>query len=132
MEGNIENKGNGGEAAKPSERSRWTASISYLSFLCFISLWKSKDDPFIKYHARQGFMLLFSECVVLVLLVILDLTIGKLRFIGLLIIGLLQLVAGLGALTLSVLGFVKALFGEYWHLPFLGEYREKIPGFHER
>jgi len=41
---------------------------------------------------------------------------------------LIQLAAGLGALTLSVVGFVKALFGEYWHLPYLGDYRDKIPG----
>ncbi|HSG28041.1 MAG TPA: hypothetical protein VLA34_06135 [Candidatus Krumholzibacterium sp.] len=67
----------------------------------------------------------------MVMTVILDLTIGRLRFIGVVIVGLIQLVAGLGALTLSVLGFVKALFGEYWHLPFLGDYRERIPGFHK-
>ena len=65
------------------------------------------------------------------MLLVLEITVGKLRLIGILIIGLLQLVAGLGALTVSVLGFVKALFGEYWHLPFLGEYRERIPGFHD-
>ncbi len=83
-----------------------------------------------KYHARQGFLLLLAECVVLVVTLILEMTIGKLRLIGMLVIGLFQLAAGLGALTLSVMGFVKALFGEYWHLPVLGDYREKVPGFH--
>jgi fumarate reductase subunit D len=115
---------------EPTDRSRWVAAVSYVTFLCFFSLWKSKEDPFIKYHARQGFLLLFAECIILVLTAILDLTIGRLRLIGVLLIGLIQLVAGLGALTLSVLGFVKALFGEYWHLPILGDYREKIPGLH--
>jgi uncharacterized membrane protein len=114
----------------PSEKARWTAAVSYLTFLCFFSLWKSKEDPFIRYHARQGFLLLLGECVVLITTLILEITIGKLRLIGMLIIGLFQLVAGLGALTLSVLGFVKALFGEYWHLPFLGDYRDNVPGFH--
>jgi fumarate reductase subunit D len=116
---------------EPSEHSRWTAALSYVGFLCFFSLWKSKNDPFVKYHARQGFLLLLGECIILVMTVILDLTIGRLRFIGVLIVGLIQLTAGLGALTLSVIGFVKALFGEYWHLPFFGEYRERIPGFHK-
>ena len=119
------------ESRPPSDRSRWIAAVSYLTFFCFFSLWQSRRDPFIKYHARQGFLLLLGECIILVTTVILDLTIGRLRFIGVLIVGLIQLVAGLGALTLSVLGFVKALFGEYWHLPFLGDYREKIPGLHE-
>lgn len=128
----LETNNGRGEATspEPADRARWISAISYLSFLCFISLWKSKDDAFIKYHSRQGFLLLLAEVVIFVLALILDLTIGKLRFIGVLIVGLVQFVAGLGALLLSVLGFVKALFGEYWELPFLGEYRDKIPGLH--
>jgi uncharacterized membrane protein len=118
------------DGSSPSERSRWIAAISYLTFLCFFSLWRSKDDPFIKYHARQGFLLLLGECVILVATLILEVTIGKLRLVGMLVIGLFRLAAGLGALTLSVVGFVKALFGEYWHLPLLGDYREKVPGLH--
>jgi uncharacterized membrane protein len=116
------------QIASPSERSRWIAAVSYLTFLCFFSLWRSKDDPFIKYHARQGFLLLLGECVVLVATLILEVTIGKLRLVGMIVIGLFRLAAGLGALTLSVVGFVKALFGEYWHLPLLGDYRERVPG----
>ena len=127
----LEIKSTGEEAGTgPSDRARWVSAISYLSFFCFISLWKSKDDVFIKYHARQGFLLLLAEVIILILALILDLTIGRLRFLGVLIVGLVQLVAGLGALTLSVLGFVKALFGEYWELPLLGEYRDRIPGLH--
>ncbi len=112
---------------KPSDRARWIASVSYLTFFCFLSLWKAGKDPFIKFHARQGFLLLVAECAAIILTIILELTIGKLRFIGLILVGFLQLITGLGALTLSVLGFVKALFGEYWHIPFLHEYRDKVP-----
>jgi len=132
MNDEMSNNPPGGEelTASPSERSRWIAAASYLTFLCFFSLWRSKDDPFIKYHARQGFLLLLGECVVIVATLILEVTIGKLRLVGLLVIGLIRLAAGLGALTLSVVGFVKALFGEYWHLPLLGDYREKVPGLH--
>lgn len=116
--------------SRPSDRSRWVAAASYLAVVCFFSLWRSKDDPFIRYHARQGFLLLLAECVALVLALIMEATIGKLRLVGLLVIILFQLVAGLGALTVSVVGFIKALFGEYWHLPLLGDYREKVPGLH--
>jgi fumarate reductase subunit D len=114
----------------PSDRSRWIASLSYLTFLCFFSLWRSKDDGYIKYHARQGFLLLLAECVSIVAIIILEVTLGRVRFIGFVVVLILQLVTGLGALTLSVVGFVKALFGEYWHLPFLGEYGDKVPGLH--
>lgn len=114
----------------PTDRERWIAALSYVVFLCFFSLWKSKNNAYIKYHASQGFLLFFSECIAFIVIVILEITIGNLRFIGLIFIGIAQLFAGLGALTLSVLGFVKALFGEYWHLPVLGDFREKIPGMH--
>jgi len=118
-----------GERA-PSDRSRWIAALSYLAFLCFFSLWRSKEDGYIRYHARQGFLLLLAECVSIVSIIILEVTLGRVRFIGFVVVLILQLVTGLGALTLSVVGFVKALFGEYWHLPFLGEYGEKVPGLH--
>ena len=70
----------------PSERSRWIAAVSYLTFLCFFSLWRSKDDPFIRYHARQGFLLLLGECVIVAATLILEVTIGKLRLVGMLVI----------------------------------------------
>jgi uncharacterized membrane protein len=119
------------ETAGPSERSRWIAASSYLTVLCFFALWRSKGDRFIRYHAGQGFLLLLAECIALVIALILETTIGKLKLVGLLVVVLFQLVAALGALTLSVVGFVKALFGEYWHLPLLGDYRDRVPGFHE-
>jgi uncharacterized membrane protein len=31
------------------------------------------------------------------------------------------------ALFLSVMGFVKALFGEKWEMPFLGPYSHRVP-----
>lgn len=115
---------------QPSDRSRWIAALSYLAFLCFFSLWKSKHDDYIRYHARQGFLLLLAECVALVTIIVLELTVGRVRFIGFVIVLILRLVTGLGALTMSVLGFVKALFGEYWHMPLIGEYADRVPGLH--
>jgi len=38
-----------------------------------------------------------------------------------------QVFVYLSALFLSVMGFVKALFGERWEMPFFGPYREKVP-----
>jgi fumarate reductase subunit D len=115
---------------QPSDRSRWMAALSYLSFLCFVALWKSKNDDYVRYHARQGFLLLLAECVAAVTILVLELTIGRVRFIGFVVVLILQLITGLGALTLSVVGFVKALFGEYFHMPLIGEYAEKVPGLH--
>ena len=112
---------------RPSDPDRWVAAIGYLFFLCFFALWKGKDSPFVRFHSRQAFLLFLSEIVAFILLVIIDKTIGRLPFLGLLIVVLLQIGVYLLALMLSVMGFVKALFGERWEMPFFGPYSTKVP-----
>ncbi len=113
--------------ARPSEPERWIAAVGYLFFMCFFALWRSKDSPFVRFHSRQAFLLFLSEVVAFILLVIIDKTIGRLPFLGLLIVVLLQIGVYLMALILSVMGFVKALFGERWEMPFFGAYSDKVP-----
>ena len=110
-----------------ADHERWYAAIGYLFFLCFFSLWKGRESNFIRFHARQAFLLFLAECVSFLAILILDRTIGRLPFLGLLIIILVQIVVYLAALFLSVMGFVKALFGERWILPFFGHYGDKVP-----
>lgn len=117
-------------SSRPSERTRWIAAVGYLAFMCFFSLHRSGRDAFIRYHARQGFLLFAAECVCLAFAVVLGLTVARIRLFGIVAVGLFELVTGLAALALSVAGFFKALFGEYWSIPFLGDYRERVPGFH--
>jgi uncharacterized membrane protein len=117
-------------AGKPSDRSRWIAAIGYIGFLCFLSLWQAKRDGFIRTHASQGVLLFLFECAALVAAVIFGSTVGRIKIVGLVLMGLFELVSGLAALVLSVVGFVKALFGEDWRMPFLGEYRDRVPGIH--
>jgi uncharacterized membrane protein len=114
-------------AVQPSDPERWIAAIGYLFFMCFFALWRGKESPFVRFHARQAFLLFLSEVVAFILLVIIDKTIGRLPFLGLLIVVLLQIAVYLVALLLSVMGFVKALFGERWVMPFFGPYSEKVP-----
>ncbi|MFA4947252.1 MAG: hypothetical protein WC674_01945 [Candidatus Krumholzibacteriia bacterium] len=56
--------------------------------------------------------------------------IAAVGYVGFIVIGLFYLVTALAALILSLAGFLKALFGDDWKMPFLGEYREKVPGLH--
>lgn len=112
---------------RPSDPDRWIAAIGYLFFMCFFALWKGKDSSFVRFHSRQAFLLFLSEIVAFILLVIIDKTIGRLPFLGLLIVILLQIAVYLVALMLSVMGFVKALFGERWVMPFFGPYSDKVP-----
>lgn len=116
-----------GERASPADYERWYAALGYLFFLCFLSLWKARESAFVRFHARQAFLLFLAECVAFLALVAVDRTVGRLPFVGLIVVVVAQVFVYLTALFLSVTGFVKALFGEYWEMPFFGPYREKVP-----
>jgi len=115
------------ERTTPADHERWYAAVGYLFFLCFLSLWKSRQSTFVRFHARQAFLLFLAECVAFIVLVVIDRTVGRLPFVGLIFVVIAQVFVYLAALFLSVTGFVKALFGELWHMPFFGPYRERIP-----
>ncbi len=110
-----------------ADHERWYAAIGYLFFLCFFSLWKAKESDFVRFHSRQAFLLFIAECAGLLCILIIDRTLGRLPFLGLLIVILAQLAVFIAALFLSVTGFVKALFGERWEMPFFGPHGHKVP-----
>jgi uncharacterized membrane protein len=115
------------DTALLADHERWYAAIGYMFILCFISLWKGKESDFVRFHARQAFLLFIAECAAFLAILVVDATLGRLPFLGLLIVILLQIVVYLSALFLSVTGLVKALFGERWVMPFLGVYGERVP-----
>lgn len=108
-----------------ADSERWSAAIGYIFFLCFFSLRKGSTSDFVRFHARQGLVLFIAECIALAFILIVDQTIGRLPFLGLLVVILLQIVVYLSALFLAVMGFIKALFGERWRMPVLGKYAEQ-------
>lgn len=110
-----------------ADRERWYAAVSYVFLLCFWGLWKGKDSDFVRFHARQGFLLFVAECVCLAAVIVIDRTVGRLPFLGLLVVIVLEIVVYVGALFLSVVGFVKALFGERWQMPVIGKYIDRVP-----
>ena len=123
----TEPKLNDRESVYLADHERWYAAIGYLFFLCFFSLWKGKDSEFVRFHGRQAFALFIGECVAFVAIVIIDQTLGRLQYLGFLIVILAQLIVYIIALFLAVTGFVKALFGERWEMPFFGPHAEKLP-----
>jgi len=82
---------------------------------------------FLARHCQQGFALFFAQVVALIILFVIDSTIGAIPILGLLISVILHLVVLLVALAISVLGFVKALAGESWAIPYLDDIADKVP-----
>jgi uncharacterized membrane protein len=112
---------------EPSISDRWFGAVCYLSILVVIPIFVKNKSEFLARHCRQGFALLFAEVVVIVLLSIIEATIGRIPILGALISILLHLVFFLAFLALSVIGFVKALSGEGWRLPYLDEFSHRVP-----
>ena len=54
-------------------------------------------------------------------------TLGQLPILGFILIIALRLIVFLVVLSVSVLGFIKALFGEEWRIPYLDELANRVP-----
>jgi uncharacterized membrane protein len=97
------------EAGKKVGNKNVLAALSYLWALCLIPLLGSKDE-FVKFHARQGFVLFVIEVVLAILMWI--------PVIG----WLLGLIVGI----VAIIGFIKALNGEKWEIPYIYNLSKKI------
>lgn len=119
-----------GESHTISVRERWLAAICYAGPLWCIPAIRHEKGHFVGWHMRQGFALFFAEIVVFTLLWIIDNTLARIPVLGWLffiVSILLQLAAFVAALILSVLGFVKSLAAEPFHIPVLEDYAQKVP-----
>lgn len=100
---------------KDIEDNRLIAAISYISLLCLIPLLLKKDSKFCQEHGRQGFIVFLLSVVTCVL--------GWVPVLGWFVL------APLGSILvfiISVVGFVKALQGEFWEIPVIGKYRKQV------
>ena len=102
-------------------------AASYVLFLCLLPPLLLKENNFAMHHARQGFLLFFVEIVLAILIYIVEHSIGLIPILGFLIIVLLKFVAGVAILLLAVVGIVKAMSGQYWTIPLVGEYSPRVP-----
>jgi fumarate reductase subunit D len=87
------------------------AALSYLGILVLIPLLLRRNDPYVRFHAKQGLVILIGEIVAVVAGIWLT-VIGNLLFV-------LMLIA-------SVLGFINALQGKQWKIPGVGQLAEKF------
>lgn len=93
-------------AEKKTGDSNLMAALSYIWVLSLVMLFVKKDDEFVKFHAKQGLILFLISFI------------WWFPFFGW-IIGLLVAV-------LDIVGFIKALSGEKYKMPVVGDIAEKI------
>jgi uncharacterized membrane protein len=113
-----------------SDASRWLSAMAYAFVLAVFVLYEAKrrpPDDYLRFHARQGFVLFFVEFAMLVVTMILNHTIGKVDVVGFVLMITWNLCVGLLAVGVSVMGFMYGLSGERWKMPFLGKYANRVP-----
>jgi uncharacterized membrane protein len=106
---------------------RWSAAIAYLFILCWIPYFLRGQQPFPLFHAKQGILLFLLEICCGILLWILEVTIGRIPFLGLVMLIVARLAIYLPILGLVVLGFTRAISGEKLPLPWIGSFEVNIP-----
>lgn len=95
---------------KDVEDHKVMASLSYIGVLCLIPLLFMKNSAYAQTHAKQG-VLLFLVWLV-----------GSLVFW----FPLIGQLAALAVFVVNVFVFIKCLQGEFWEIPVLGAYRNKV------
>lgn len=93
------------------------AVLSYVGPLVIVSYLMAKDDPFVKFHIRQGAVLFAIE--IAISLVSSIFMFGSLYMIA-------QL-ANLGALILSIVGIINVVKGKETQLPLVGHLAVHVP-----
>lgn len=86
--------------------SNLMAALSYVWILSVVMLIIKKDDEFVKFHAKQGLILFIVS------------------FVG--VIPVIGWFVWLGVVVLDIIGFIKALSGERYKVPVVGDLAEKI------
>jgi uncharacterized membrane protein len=114
-------------ATEPTVNDRWLAALCYASIAVIVPILRPRRSGFLARHCRQGFALLFAEVVLLLVLIAIERTLGRIPVLGLLLSILLYLAYFLTFLAVSVIGFTRAIAGEEWRLPFLDDFADRVP-----
>lgn len=105
-----------GSASKEPQKNILMAILSYLGPLVIVSYLTAKEDPFVKFHIKQGLVLFVIEVGVWFLA-------GMMFYQFWMIMNLINM----GTLVLSVVGIVNAAQGQEKELPLVGQFSKHFP-----
>ena len=106
----------GGDVVR--EQDKIQLVLAYLGILSLIPLLTVKDSEYVRYHAKQGLVLMGGFILVSIVLMFLV----WIPFLGL-ILNCSYIVAALG---ITILAISKALKGERWQIPVVSDIAAKF------
>jgi uncharacterized membrane protein len=112
---NKQNSKNSGDVVQDAVGSRTLMAVfAYLGPLVILSYLMSKNDPFVKFHIKQGLVLFGIEIVVAIL--------------GSMVWSLWMLfnIINLGTLIFSIIGIVNAVQAKQNELPIIGRFAQSF------
>ena len=102
------------QVKKDIEENKAIAAIGYIWILFILPLILKPKSAFCKFHAKQALILFIVSIINSVIAII--------PVLG----WIISLIGFVCIVVLSILGILKALNGEYWEMPYVGEYAKKI------
>ena len=113
------------------------AAVGYIPLLFFLPMFVGSREPFAKFHGRQSLVMFAIVVVFNIAVSITDLVLGRILG-GMFLIGfffkavawLVHYPAGsvvaLAYAALVIVGIVQAATGQYWRIPVVGAYSERL------
>ncbi len=95
--------------------------LAYLGILALIPFFVAKDNEYVRWHSKQGLVLVAFEIALWIVLMIF----GFIPILNI-IFAFLGLFIWLGILILHIFCIIKALKGEKWYVPVIGKYADKF------
>ena len=116
MENEIKEEMHKNPSAKPAAAKGKDTTMAIIAYIVFFIplLTESKNDPFVKYHVKQGLVLFVAW--------IASGVISMIPFIG----WMLSPILSLAMLALMVIGIIGASKGEQKPLPIIGKYADSF------
>jgi uncharacterized membrane protein len=105
---------------------RALAAVAYLPGLCFIGLLDAPRNRYVRFHARQGLVLLGIEVTAWIALVIVESALGRIPILGIVASVLLRLILGFAFLGATLYGVIKGASGDMVRIPFLGDIADQL------
>lgn len=125
------------ESKSNIETNRVSAAIGYIPFLFFIPIFANREDEFALFHGKQSLTLFCAFIITWIALWLINLILsgilGHIFIIGFLFKGIAWLIhnvigsiVSIGYLVLAVMGIINASAGNYWRIPIIGAYSERL------
>jgi len=118
-------------STQPTQSGQKNTAMGIIAYIVFFVplLTSSKNDPFVKYHVKQGLVLFIAGVGSSIILRILDAILFAMPYYSWSLIGIVSLLntlLSLAVLVLFIIGVINVVNGKEQPLPVIGKYADKF------